>query len=401
VTSCLTPFASERFLTRLDGLFARALEERTFSGASLLVGKPDRILFHKTWGQERRHGDGVDGHTLFDLASLTKPLLTVPLCMRAVSEGRLSLDDTLSRFFPAGLLGTKKKVITIRHILSHSSGIPAYEPFYRELIALDASQRPGALLTKILQMPLLSNPGTASCYSDLGFLLLNAILEKIYDKPFDHIASELLLEPLQLDLWHPSPHPAPSFTAALGFCPLRVPTDPTLPAQRLKVRKKAFVATEYCPWRKRLLVGEVHDENAYCLGGVAGHAGLFGTAHGVYRLLMFLWQVHSGSIRHSSWGAETVKEFWEKPPVAPASSWLLGFDTPSPPDSSAGTFFSPHSVGHLGFTGTSFWFDLSRETLVILLTNRVYPTRENERLKSFRPQVHNLVMERYIGASRD
>ncbi len=269
--------------------------------------------------------------------------------------------------------------------MSHSSGLPAYEPFYRELIALEPSQRQDDLLAKVLRTPVMARPGAASCYSDLGFMLLTRVLESVYGSPLDHLASPSL---------------ASEGDGSLGFYRLRVPTDPTLAPERLVPVTGAVAATEYCPWRKRLLVGEVHDENAYCLGGVAGHAGLFGNAHGIYRLLVFLWKVQRGSIEHPFWVPEVVREFWRKQSALPNGTWTLGFDTPSPQNSSAGNYFSPRSIGHLGFTGTSFWFDLDREILIILLTNRVYPTRENERLKSFRPLLHNLVMETYDGASR-
>jgi serine-type D-Ala-D-Ala carboxypeptidase len=383
--SCQPPFTAESFLTSVDQLFAQALAQKTFSGATLLVAKPEMILFYKTWGHTHQGGSRIDGHTLFDLASLTKPLIVAPFCMRAVSERKFALDDSLQLFFPSGLLTTATKAITIRQLLSHSSGLPAYEPFYRELIFLESSQRLETLLAKILRTPLQARPGTASCYSDLGFMLLTMVLEEVYDAPLDHLASPFILQ---------------GFDDALGFCRLQVPTDPTTPPERLASDTGIFAATEYCPWRKRLLVGEVHDENAYCLGGVAGHAGLFGTAHGIYRLLANLWEAHHSSTRHSFWTPGVVEEFWTKQSAVPHSTWMLGFDTPSHQNSSAGKYFSPRSVGHLGFTGTSFWFDLDEEILIILLTNRVYPTRENERLKNFRPLLHNLVMETYYGVAR-
>ena len=388
VTSCVPPFASERVLASLDQVFTQALSERTFSGASLLVAKPDLILFHKTWGRTHDGGGGstIDGHTFFDLASLTKPLITAPLYMHAVSEGVLDLDERLDRFFSAGLLPEDKRAITIRQLLCHSSGFPAYEPFFRELISIEPSERRDALLAKILATPLLSQPGRVSCYSDLGFILLGIMLEVTHGKPLDSIAGQFLLR---------------RFNDSLGFCRLKVPTNPIVSPERLTTVARAFAATEYCPWRNRLLAGEVHDENAYCMGGVAGHAGLFGTAHGVYQLLMFLWDVYRNRTTHRSWSADVVQEFWMKQCGAPDGTWMLGFDTPSPENSSAGKYFSPRSVGHLGFTGTSFWFDLDREILVILLTNRVHPTRENERMKDFRPLLHNLVMETYCGISRN
>jgi CubicO group peptidase (beta-lactamase class C family) len=395
-TSCLPPFASERFLTSVDQLFTRALTEQTFSGASLLVAKPDSIPFHKTWGHTHLGGFAIESQTLFDLASLTKPLIIAPLCMRAVSERRFALDDTLCAFFPSSLLTPEKKTVTIRQLLNHSSGLPAYEPFYHELILLEPSRRRDFLLERILNRQLLSAPGTTSCYSDLGFILLTRILEKVYDNPLDDLASKLLLRPLGIELKHSRSNRS---IASLGFCRLRVLSDPTIPPERLTTVERPFAATEECPWRKRLLTGEVHDENAYCLDGVAGHAGLFGTAHGILCLLLFLWEVYCGKSRSQHWKRHVVREFWSRQSTARDSTWMLGFDTPSPRNSSAGDFFSPLSPGHLGFTGTSFWFDLDREILVILLTNRVYPTRENERLKRFRPLLHNLVMETYHESS--
>lgn len=409
-TVCQPPFASEPFVLSVDRLFARALAEKTFSGASLLVATPDSILFHKTWGHTRRRGRLVDSHTLFDLASLTKPLITAPLCVRAVSEGKFALDTTLLRYYPEALLGGDKKTISVRHLLNHSSGLPAYHPFYRELIALEPAERQGALFRMIRHMPLESKPGTMACYSDLGFMLLPSLLEQLYDKPFGQLATEFLLDPLGLNQMNPKPlrrlpldvqdvQTGPPL-AMLGFRSLKVSRDPTLSPGKTVATGRVFAATEYCPWRKRLLVGEVHDENAYCLGGIAPHAGLFGTAHGVYRLLTFLWEVYAGRVTHPYFSAQTVREFWREQALVPGSSWRLGFDSPSSRNSSAGKYLSPHSIGHLGFTGTSFWFDLEQEILIILLTNRVYPTRENERLRSFRPYLHDLVMEIYHGAAK-
>jgi serine-type D-Ala-D-Ala carboxypeptidase len=377
---CLPPFAAEGFLVSVDQFFARALTANTFSGASLLVAKPDLILFHQTWGHTQHGGSAVDGHTLFDLASLTKPLVTAPLCMRAVSEGKLALDDPLRWFFPSSLLTATTKTITIRQLLNHSSGLPAYEPFYLKLILEESARRKDTLLSRILRSPLRSKPGTASCYSDLGFMLLAIVLEGLYNAPLDRLASQLL--PQEAD-------------GLLRYCRLKVATDPTRSPERTPAPAGTVAATESCPWRKRLLVGEVHDENAYCLGGVAGHAGLFGTAHGIFRLFAFLWKVYRGRPGTAPWSTEVVRQFWAHPSAVPNSTWMLGFDTPSTHHSSAGKHFSPRSPGHLGFTGTSFWFDLDREILIILLTNRVYPTRENERLKDFRPLVHNLAMEQY------
>lgn len=408
---CQPPFASESFLFALDQLVTRALAEKTFSGASLLVAKPHSILFHQAWGRTSRRGRLIDSHTLFDLASLTKPLVTAPLCMRAIAEGKFTLNTTLLRCFPKPLMGDEKAAITVRHLLNHSSGLPAYRPFFPALIVKEPASRNSTLNFMIATTPLDSPPGTVSCYSDLGFMLLPIFLENAYEKPLGELATQFLLAPLHLDLsqWSSGRrsrstarnHHEWSPLATLGFRPLRVPPEPTLSPRKGPAAGRVFAATEVCPWRRRLLIGEVHDEHAYCLGGVAPHAGLFGTAHGVYRLLMFLWDIYSGRVVDPSWPSEIVREFWTRPAGSvPASTWLLGFDSPSPQHSSAGDYFSPHSIGHLGFTGTSFWFDLDRQILVILLTNRVHPTRDNERLKHFRPLLHNLVMETFHGREK-
>jgi CubicO group peptidase (beta-lactamase class C family) len=143
-----------------------------------------------------------------------------------------------------------------------------------------------------------------------------------------------------------------------------------------------------------MIVGEVHDENAFSLGGVAGHSGLFGIAQGAFILISFLWDICRDSLQNDAWSSEVVKDFWTRQNIVPQSTWALGFDTPSSSNySSCGRFFSSRSVGHLGFTGTSFWLDLDQGILVVLLTNRVYPTRENNKIRQFRPMLHNLVMK--------
>ena len=160
-----------------------------------------------------------------------------------------------------------------------------------------------------------------------------------------------------------------------------------------------FAATEQCPWRKRVILGEVHDENAYAMGGYSGHAGLFGTAEDVYTLVDMI-RGHFLGARHDYLKSETLKEFFRRQRIVPESTWALGWDTPSDEGSSAGSYFSSRSFGHLGFTGTSVWMDLEKDVIVILLTNRIHPSRENEKIRTFRPQLHNLVMEKLGFADR-
>ena len=158
--------------------------------------------------------------------------------------------------------------------------------------------------------------------------------------------------------------------------------------------KGMFAATEDCPWRNRVIQGEVYDENAYALGGYSGHAGLFGTAEEVHTIANLLRE-HYFEKRDDYLEPETVREFFSRDNIVEGATYALGWDTPSPQDSSSGKYFSPNTVGHLGFTGTSIWMDLERDMIVILLTNRIHPTKDNEKIQTFRPRLHDLVMEEF------
>ncbi len=319
--------------------------------------------------------------TRFDLASLTKPLVTAPLCIAALERGLLSLDDPLSRFFPDSVPGDKER-ITVRSLLSHSSGLPAYEPFYLELIKLPSGARPNALASMILQTPLDNQPGKTANYSDLGFMLLGLILERQMGSRLDCLAQDLLFARLGIDELH--------------FCPIdERGTEDGGRKTGIASSEFRYAATQICPWRKRLLFGEVDDENAWTLKGVSGHAGLFGTARGVFNLLSFLWNIYEGSLTDPLWPRDLVRLFWTRTEVAEGlSDWCLGYDTPSREGySSAGRYFSRNTIGHLGFTGVSFWLDLEKRILVILLTNRVHPTRQNDEIRQLRPVLHDIIME--------
>lgn len=364
----------------LDRTFDKALSEGVFSGAQMFVAGKDFPVVSGAWGYTRAEGEPVTPSTIFDLASLTKPLVTAPLALTAVARGIILLDDPLERFFPADLIPPEKRKITIRHLLSHSSGLPPYKPFYLSLIEFPPGRRQDALASMIMDTPLESAPGTTAAYSDLGFILLGFILERLFGAGLDRIAKDILFGPLAIDDLH--------------FLRFEAESAPeTLPAPVHRLQGRSFASTEFCPWRKRLLTGEVDDENAWCLSGVAGHAGLFGTASGVYSLLSFLHAALDGTINSPSWPGSLIRLFWTRTGIPVNNPWCLGYDTPSPVDSGAGSHFSANTIGHLGFTGTSFWLDLDRQLFFILLTNRIHPSRRNEGIKSFRPLVHNIVME--------
>jgi CubicO group peptidase (beta-lactamase class C family) len=374
---------------RFDTAFESAIAEGVFPGASLLIARDREVVFEGTWGRVETGGALVSPTVRFDLASLTKALVTAPLCMIALEGGAFGLDDSLSRFFP-GLVSKDKEAITVRSLLSHSSGLPAYRPFYLELAKTAQCQRRDALASMILKTPLDTAPGKTANYSDLGFMLLGLILERRLGERLDHLARKLLFDPLGI--------------GELDFCPLHSPlseesffkqNDSSLATDPRDV----YAATQYCPWRKRLLRGEVDDENCWALGGVAGHAGLFGTARGVFRLLDFLWALYEsdGSAKSCGISPKTLHLFWTRADPAGASDWCLGFDTPSRKGySSAGGFVSKKAVGHLGFTGVSFWLDPQNRILIILLTNRVHPTRTNDEIRQFRPLLHDIVMKELL-----
>ena len=384
-SACSKPLLSAETESRLDAEFEAAVSKGVFSGASLLVSRNQGQVFERTWGRLRTAGAPVTPEARFDLASLTKPLLTAPLCMIGLVGGYLGLDDSISRFFP-GRVDEDKAPITVRHLLSHSSGLPAWRPFYLELVKLPAEIRREALISMILKTPLENPPGEVAVYSDLGFMLLGLILERQMGGRLDQLAKDLLFGPLGID--------------ELQFRPLEG-AEAGNPAG-------AFAAAQFCSWRNRLLCGEVDDENGWALNGVAGHAGLFGTARGVFQLLSFLWKLYAcpgaGAAPPSPApgplppliAPDTVRLFWCRSELGrgKASMWCLGYDTPSPEGySSTGRFFSQNTVGHLGFTGVSFWLDLEKRVLVILLTNRVHPTRNNDEIRNFRPLLHDIVMK--------
>ncbi|MGA2404830.1 MAG: serine hydrolase domain-containing protein [Syntrophobacteraceae bacterium] len=414
--------------SRLDAEFKAAICRGAFSGASLLVSQGRAPIFERTWGSVESDGAALTPSTRFDLASLTKPLVTAPLCMAAIQRGLLGIDDPISRFFPGSVPGDKEG-ITVRSLLSHSSGFPAYEPFYLELVKLPPEARRNALASMILQTALDTPPGKTSNYSDPGFMLLGLILERQMGARLDSLARDFLFDRLGIDELHFCPTPAVPRSGPLRGQALSPPSpDQDHFGGRLSV--PGYAATQLCPWRKRLLFGEVDDENAWTLNGVAGHAGLFGTARGVFKLLCFLWNIYEGDAADASppacgpvphpaaaadggavpkisrlrearrshrplWPRDLVRLFWTRTEVAEGlSDWCLGYDTPSRKGySSAGRHFSRNTIGHLGFTGVSFWLDLEKRVLVILLTNRVHPTRQNDEIRRLRPVFHDIIME--------
>ncbi|MBW2708145.1 MAG: beta-lactamase family protein [Deltaproteobacteria bacterium] len=353
----------------IRNLLEKGAEEGVYPGAVLLVAQKNEIVFFEQTGNRARLPETLpmEKDTPFDLASLTKPLATTLSIMKLFDQGTVHPDQTLGDLLRMPV-PPDKAAITLRCLLTHCAGFLDWAPFYLELSDEKPKERKTFLRDKLLKIPLKYATGKQTVYSDPGFMILEWVIEKNAGVSLPRFLNEHFLAPLSLE-------------KALFFGT----TNP----QRNKIE---FAATEDCPWRKRILQGEVHDENACALGGYSGHAGIFGTADGVYRLANLL-KDHFHGLRDDYLQPETVRTFFEKQHLVPSSTWALGWDTPSPVGSSAGRYFSSNSVGHLGFTGTSLWMDLHHDVTVVLLTNRIHPLRQNTAIKTFRPKLHNLVME--------
>lgn len=353
----------------VDRLMRQAIAEKIFPGGVLLVSQKGETVFFNAYGITHLiSGVPVAPDTIFDLASLSKPLSTTLAVMRLIQHGQIELEDRLDRILPE-FEHSAKAGIKIKNLLYHNSGLPDYRPYYKILAGIEPDSRRSALRKLLVQEPLINPIGKAVCYSDLGFMILAWVIEHVSDQRLDHYVADEIYQPL-------------------GLKHLFFISDDVA-----KVRGP-FAATENCPWRNKIIEGQVHDENAYVVGGIEGHAGLFGTADNVHRLLAELLSIYHGERKSEIFHRDLLRRFFKR---LPGTDKALGFDTPSQANSSCGHGFSQASVGHLGFTGTSFWMDLERSVIVILLTNRVHPSRENEGIKKFRPEIHDAVMET-IGA---
>ncbi|MGE3277181.1 MAG: serine hydrolase domain-containing protein [Vicinamibacterales bacterium] len=293
----------------------------------------------------------VTAATVFDLASLTKVLSTAALARDLAADGRLDLDARVATLLPPWR-GTERADVTVADLLEHASGLPAHRSYFEALAGRTA------YLDAIASEPLVYRPRSRSIYSDLGFMLLGFILEDVGGSPLQ----------MQFDRWRDT---AIGEDAALRFLP---------PASWLA----RTAATEQDPWRGRVLVGEVHDENTAALGGVAGQAGLFGTAEAVGRTARW-WLSRLASA--DPWTLRFARRS-----TVPGSSRALAWDTMLP-TSSCGSRLSAAAIGHTGFTGTSIWLDPELDLYAVLLTNRVHPSRANDRLQPVRRAFHDALAE--------
>ncbi len=362
--------------------FQQAVQDKVFPGAVVLVRSRGAVVLHEAVGTRGTPPDDQPVHraSVYDLASLTKPLATATAVLCLVQDGRLQVNQPVRHWLDE-LRGSPFADVTLQQALAHSAGLPAWRPYYEWLAPAGAPPRNDeerrhrvhALLQAIAREPVEYQPGSRSVYSDVGFMLLGAVVERCAG--------------MSLAAWCRRKIYEPAGVSSLGFLGCDA-TDTGWAAG------SAVAPTEWDAWRNRLLCGDVHDENAAALGGVAGHAGLFGTAHAVSRLSDIWLRAVQG--RDGLLNTELAQRFTQRQHEIPRSSWGLGWDTPSAP-SSSGTRFSSRAFGHLGFTGASLWIDPACDLEVIVLSNRVHPTRTNTAIAAFRPRIHDMIYREYVG----
>ena len=369
------PTSSEQFPTPQlgdqDRVFAgpfRILEEaiaqKAFPCVSVAVSHAGKLVARKAMGHFTYDGNSprVTVESIFDLASVTKVVATTSMAMILYERGLLDLEAPLVGVVPEfNGDDLSRREITFHMLLAHSSGLPAHEKIYLHATSKDD------FLRQVLSVPLKNAPGTIAEYSDIGFMLLGTALERIAEESLDRFCQREVFGPLGML------HTA--FNPPAGWKPQIPPTadDQT--------------------FHKRILQGEVHDENASAMGGVAPHAGLFSTAQDIATFAQVLLSGDSPIVRR-----ETVSLFTRRELSPPGTSRALGWDTPSSP-SLSGKYFSPSSFGHVGFTGTSLWIDPERQLSVTLLTNRTWPDSANRAIREIWPRFHDAVGEA-LGAIR-
>ena len=354
--------ANKNEFESVDSIINSAIDDSAFPGAVLLIQKDGKIIHQKAFGHFTYDSSSgrISVNTMYDLASLTKVIATTSAAMICYDRNLFRLDDKVAEYLPE--FGVKGKGnVTIRNLLVHDSGLRpdiAYRTFDT------AGNKEKEVMNEIYNDTLIYPTGTKMKYSDLNFILMGKIIEKVTGTPLDKFCEENI------------------------FRPLGMTSTMFNPPDSLVYR---IAPTEYDNyWRHRQIRGTVHDETSQLLGGVAGHAGLFSTAGDLAKLLQML--LNKGRYNGKRYiRASTVEMFVKK--QSDLSSRALGWDTKSSGYSSAGNLFSNISYGHTGFTGTSAWTDPTRNLFVVLLTNRVYPTRENLKILKVRPAVHDAVIE--------
>ena len=358
--------------SKVDSLVLSAISQKYFPGAALIVANDHDVLYEKYYGSFTYDSDSkpVDQNSLFDLASVTKVVATTSAIMILHEKGLIDLDEFVWKYFPDFKINGKEYT-TVKNLLLHNSGLPAWIPFYK------TCKTKGNVFDTICTLTPKFTPGSDFLYSDLNFIMLGFLVEKISGITLDEFCDENLFKPLGM--------------RETTFCP--------------ELNKREFcLPTEYdAVWRQRQLQGEVHDEAASLLGGISGNAGLFSTARDLAFFMQMLlnegkyYNPYSSGLKDEQmFKPETVRLFTQKFfTMNYDNTRAFGWDTKQPPvgrfPSQCGELISDKCFGHTGYTGTSVWCDKQRGIYIIFLTNRVYPSRSNDGIKYVRPDLHNLI----------
>ncbi len=360
--------------TEIDELVSTSIANKYFPGAQLLIANSDKILLSRNYGKFTydENAPAVDDNSIFDLASVTKVIATTSAIMRLYDEKKLDLNDKVTAYIPE-FNNRGKDEITIANLLLHNSGLKAFIPFYKYYTSKSDVMNAIYAVDKEYQT------GSKFLYSDLNAILLGEIVERVSGKSLDQYCNEIIFSPLKMTNTFFNP----------------------------ENKSRALPTENDTYWRNRLIQGEVHDESAAVMGGVAGNAGLFSNAGDLYKFMKAFQTKSSGSLigditsifkKNNDIASFDLKDIFTTKygNVSYRNSRALGWDTKPEPTSyraPCGELFSDNSFGHTGFTGTSVWCDKEKGLIVIFLTNRVYPSRDNNGIRNVRPEIHNLAVK--------
>ncbi len=351
----------DRILARAFDILRQGIADRAFPGASVAVTHEGKLLAFKGLGRFTYDAASpeVTAATVFDLASVSKVVATTAMAMILCERGHLDLEAPVASSLPefASADDPRRRAVTARMLLAHSSGLAAYARLFETAGTRDV------LLRATLSAPLEADPGTRAEYSDLGFIVLGELLTRIAGEPLDAFCRREVFQPLGM-----------SHTT---FCPPKT------------WKSRIPPTADDRDFRRHIIQGEVHDENASVLGGIAGHAGVFAPAADVATFAHAMLRGGRPILR-----PQTVELFTCRESSPPDTSRALGWDTPRQP-SQSGQHFSARSFGHLGYTGTSLWIDSERALSVTLLTNRTWPDHSSQKIKEVRPRFHDAVLEAF------
>lgn len=381
-----TPSAPHGRFAAVSEMLRQAVEQGVFPGAVLIVGRNGDPVFSQSVGTRSLltpeggipHPMAID--TVFDVAALTNIVVTTTLMMKFVESGALRLEDRVSRYIQ-GFGVHNKSAITVQQLLNHSAGLAAWNPYFEELLKLNSGPRIGVLTSRgakeyiynaINRSHLKYQPDSRQVFSDIGFILLGSLIENLSGLSLDRAAQKHVFQPLGMKS---SSYIDLSMIKRRGIHPVA----------------DLIAPTEECPWRKRVLCGEVHDDNAWAMGGIAGHSGVFSTALDLHH---FAWEMLAAYRGGSSFlRRETVAHFWSRQGMPFEPAWSLGWELPNRENGLLEAGLSENAVGHCGFTGCSLWLEPESGVDIVLMSNRIHPSRSNKKIFGFRIELHRAVLK--------